>query len=92
MTQPVELSQIPYALRQGKVAKSLSTDARKKAAGKGQAMPDGSFPIRDKQELAKAILAVGRASDPAAAKRHIIKRARKLGAVDMLPKAWGISE
>jgi hypothetical protein len=69
----------------------LSTTARKEAADKGYALPDGSFPIRDRTELAKAILAIGRASDPQAAKRHIIKRARALGATDLLPKAWHVT-
>lgn len=70
---------------------SLSTEARQEAADKGYALPDGSFPIRDRSELAKAILALGRASDPQAAKRHIIRRARALNAVDLLPRSWNVS-
>ena len=53
-----------------------------------EAMPDGSFPIRDKEDLRNAIQAVGRAKDYDAAKRHIIKRARALDAEDMLPDEW----
>lgn len=87
----VSLGSIPTPLRQGRMAShDLSTDARKEAADKGYALPDGSFPIRDRTELAKAILALGRASDPQAAKRHIIKRARALNAIDLLPDSWGI--
>lgn len=69
----------------------ISTDARKAAADKGEAMPDGSYPIRNKQDLARAILALGRATDPQAVKAFIIKRARALNAVDVLPKSWGIT-
>lgn len=69
---------------------SLSTDARQAAADKGLALPDGSYPIRDKAELAKAILAIGRASDVQAAKRHVIKRARALDALSMLPDSWNV--
>lgn len=72
------------------MAESLSADARKEAADKGEAMPDGSFPIRNKQELAKAILALGRAKNPQAVKAHIIKRARALNATDLLPDSWNV--
>jgi len=70
---------------------SLTTEARQAAADRGDAMPDGSYPIRDRTELAEAILALGRATDPQAVKRHIIKRARALNAIDLLPKSWGIT-
>lgn len=49
-------------------------------ASKGEAMPGGSFPIRNKTDLAHAIRAWGRASDKAAAKAWILKRAKALGA------------
>ena len=51
-------------------------------------MDDGSYPIHDKADLKRAIQAYGRAKDKAATKRHIIKRARALGATDMLPEGW----
>jgi hypothetical protein len=61
---------------------------RKQAADKGVAMPDGSFPIRDRRDLEKAIKALGRAKDPAKARRHIRKRAKALGAESALPDSW----
>jgi len=67
---------------------ALTSKVRENAAKKGQAMKDGSFPIRDKTDLKKAIKACGRAKNLAAAKRHIRKRARALGATDMLPDSW----
>lgn len=68
----------------------FTQEQRDHLAKQGQAMPDGGYPIRSKQDLARAILAFGRAKDPAAVKRWIIKRARELGAVDMLPTIWNV--
>lgn len=68
----------------------VSAEARQKAADAHEAMPDGSFPVRNRADLARAILAIGRAKDPVAVKRFLIKRARQLDAVDLLPSSWGI--
>jgi hypothetical protein len=51
-------------------------------------LPDGSYPIRDKEELKKAIHAYGRAKDKAKCKAHIIKRAKALNAEDLIPEEW----
>lgn len=66
----------------------ISAEARKRAAKKGEAMPDGSYPIRNTDDLKNAIQSIGRAKDPAAVKKHIIKRARALDAEDMIPEGW----
>jgi len=66
----------------------VNTKTRQKAAERGEAMEDGSFPIRDKKDLSRAIAAYGRAKDKPAAKRHIVRRAKALGAADSLPNAW----
>lgn len=58
----------------------VSAAARKSAQKKGETMPGGKFPIRNKQDLANAKHDIGRASDPAAARAWINKRARELGA------------
>jgi hypothetical protein len=65
---------------------------RGKLAETGAAMPDGSFPIRNRSDLSNAIHAVGRAKNYDAAKRHIIKRARALGAESDLPADWTKSD
>ena len=70
---------------------SLTDQARMAAADKGMAMQDGSYPVRDRQELAKAILALGRAKDKAMTRRHIIMRARALNALDLLPASWNVT-
>ncbi|MFD2421663.1 hypothetical protein [Amycolatopsis pigmentata] len=72
--------------------RDFSDDKRKELAGKGHALPDGSYPIETVGDLKNAIKAYGRASDPAAAKKHIIKRARALDATDQLPEDWGVSK
>ena len=66
--------------------RSMAT--RERMASEGQAMPDGSFPIANGTDLRNAIQSVGRSSDYAAAKKHIITRARALGMTDTLPESW----
>ena len=61
---------------------------RERAAERGEALPDGSFPIRDAADLRRAIKAFGRAKDKPRAKRHIIARAKALGKTDALPETW----
>lgn len=61
---------------------------RRQLAKSGAARSDGSFPIRNEQDLRNAIRAIGRAKNPAAAKRHIISRAKSLGLTSLLPKDW----
>lgn len=69
-------------------ARKFGQETREKYADSGTAMPDGSFPIPDKDALRRAIQSIGRAKDPAAAKKHICKRAKALGAESMLPDDW----
>lgn len=74
------------------VKRDYSSEQRRNMARRGQAMPDGSFPIANRADLANAIQSVGRAANYDAAKRHIISRARALGAMDMLPEDWNVSK
>jgi len=67
----------------------ISKAERDDAVKKGQAMPDGSYPIRNVGELDKAIHAVGRGrADHDAIRRHIIKQAKKLNAESHIPDNW----
>lgn len=68
--------------------RDYGTEARRRMAESGEAMPDGSFPIANRADLRNAIQSVGRASNYEAARRHIISRARALGAEEMLPEEW----
>lgn len=66
----------------------FSESERKLLAKQGKAMKDGSFPIRNKSDLKNAIHLAGHADNPAAARRHIIRRAIALGAQGMIPSTW----
>lgn len=61
---------------------------RTQMAEEGMALPDGSFPIKDVSDLKNAIMAYGRAKDKAAAKAHIMKRAKELESEDLIPESW----
>jgi hypothetical protein len=74
----------------GEVAKAKNDTAdREKKAASGAAMPDGSYPIADRADLGKAIHAVGRGgASHDAIRKHIISRARSLGASSEIPDNW----
>ena len=63
-------------------------EERMEMAKGGMAMPDGSYPIKDEDDLKNAIMAVGRASNPDEVKMHCQKRAKELGKEDMIPDGW----
>jgi hypothetical protein len=68
----------------------FSQSQRERLAKKGQAMPDGSFPIRNRNDLQNAIKSWGRAkkSHKAQVKKFIKMRAKQLGAMKDIPKNW----
>ena len=72
--------------------RAFTPEQRERMAEEGTALPDGSYPISTREDLSNAIQAYGRAKDKAAAKRHIMKRARALGAESMIPANWVASE
>lgn len=70
-----------------------SSDDLKDMVAKGQAMKnatgDPSYPVADKEDLQKAIHAVGRGgADHDAIRKHIIARAKALGLSDTIPDNW----
>jgi hypothetical protein len=80
---------VPIGKSNDSEKRDYSTSSRERMAESGNAMPDGSFPIANRADLMNAIRSVGRAKDYEKAKSHIIRRARELGATDMLPEDWG---
>jgi hypothetical protein len=78
----------PDFVGESRVFESFSKAQREKMAEEGLAMKDGSFPIRNKADLKKAIQSIGRAKDEAKAKAWIKKRAKALGCSDMIPEEW----
>lgn len=67
---------------------SVSTKARESAKRAGHAMSDGSFPIEDGTDLHNAIQSVGLGGDSEAARRHIIKQAKRLKLESKIPETW----
>ena len=61
---------------------------RTRLAAAGKALPDGSYPIRNKKDLEDAVSAFGRAKNKAKVRAWIISRAKELKATDMLPEDW----
>lgn len=68
----------------------ISRKTRMRLAEEGKALPDGSYPIRNAQDLKNAIRAYGR-SKPGSrgkVKRHIMKRAIGLNKEEIIPENW----
>jgi starvation-inducible DNA-binding protein len=91
--QPIEVNfeTVFSALEeQGLVAAGPSEAVREKLAKSGEALPNGSYPIRNVSDLRKAVYAYGRSkpSDRAKVRRHITKRAKALGKPDLVPDEW----
>ena len=70
----------------------FTEEQRDKLAKKKEALPDGSFPIRNKSDLKNAIRLAGNAKNPERARRWIKRRAKTLGAEDMIPDTWKAKE
>jgi hypothetical protein len=71
-----------------------TAEGREKLRKQGKALPSksggpGRFPIPNVEYLKKAIKAVGRAKgDHAVVRRYIMRRARALGASNLIPDNW----
>jgi len=70
-----------------------SAEQKRQMMREGKAIPnadgDPSYPIGDKDDLGKAINAVGRGgAGHDAVRRHIIRAAKRLGASDQIPDTW----
>ena len=67
----------------------FSVSERKELADKGEAMPDGKYPIRNKQDLKDAIRLSGSSDKSKTEVRMWIKkRAKELGLEEELPENW----
>lgn len=65
-------------------------EQRRRMARSGQALPDGSFPIKDCVDASDAIRSIGRASpsNRGRARSHIRKRVRALGCTGSIYDNW----
>lgn len=72
--------------------RDFTSKERKTLASTGKALPDGSFPIVNEADLHNAVRAIGRASNPAEAKAHIMARAKAMGMESALPDDWATNK
>ena len=72
--------------------RDYSAATRERMEIEGTAMRYGSFPLANETDLRNAIQSVGRAANYDAARRHIIRRARALGLVELLPEDWNVDK
>ena len=86
--EPEEAEEIEAEAAEIALKRAFSEEKRTELAKEGMALPDGSYPIVSEEDLRNAIQAFGRAKDKEAAKAHIMKRARALGAESLIPENW----
>ena len=92
LVQVEELHEYKAPLPSDIAKREVSAEERQRLADRGAAMPDGSYPIANVSDLKNAIQAFGRAKNPSAVKKHIIRRARALNALDVLPDEWNVGK
>jgi len=85
---PEEAADIDAEVADVALKSMYSDDERDEMAKGGMALPDGSYPIKDEEDLKNAIMSYGRAADKEKAKAHIKKRAMELDKEDMIPAEW----
>jgi 8-oxo-dGTP pyrophosphatase MutT (NUDIX family) len=80
----------PWNLLKGRGRPTLSAAAGARPPHSVKLSTGWAFPIPDKDHVRRAVHAYGRAKpqDRAAVRRHIISRARALGATDLIPESW----
>jgi uncharacterized membrane protein YkoI len=85
---PEEAADIDAEVADVALKAMYSEDERDEMAKGGMALPDGSYPIKDEEDLKNAIMSYGRAKDKEKARAHIKKRAMELDKEDMIPAEW----
>lgn len=79
----------PKEIQKANNKTDFSHKERKDLADKGEAMPNGKYPIRNSQDLKDAIKLVGASNMPESeVKAWIKKRAKALGLESELPDSW----
>ena len=68
--------------------REFSDKEREHLADTGAAESDGSYPIKNEQDLKNAIRAYGRSKNKAKTKAHIKSRAAALGLSHLIPDSW----
>ena len=86
--EPEEAEAIEAEAAEIALKRAFTEDMRTQMAQEGKALPDGSFPISNIEDLKNAISAYGRAKDKEAAKKHIMKQAKAMGQEKLIPANW----
>lgn len=84
-----KIAELSARVRNGELT-YIPRDEREKLAKEGKALPDGSFPIQNVEDIRAAIHAYGRAkeSHKSDVRKHIIKMAGKLNVRHLIPENW----
>lgn len=83
----------PEKLEKSANKTSFTHEERKDLAKKGEAMPNGKYPIRNRQDLKDAIRLSGSSSmSKEDVKKWIKKRAKELNLEDELPENWKVEK
>lgn len=83
----------PEKLEKSANKTSFTHEERKDLTKKGEAMPNGKYPIRNRQDLKDAIRLSGSSSIPKEdVKKWIKKRAKELNLEDELPEDWKVEK
>lgn len=83
----------PEKLEKSANKTSFTHEERKDLTKKGEAMPNGKYPIRNRQDLKDAIRLSGSSSMPKGdVKKWIKKRAKELNLEDELPEDWKVEK
>src|SRR5690606_7880613 len=73
--------------------RDFDAEERREAADQRHALPDGSYPIKNEEDLRNAIRLAGHGSAPKDQIRaHIMRRARALGLSHLIPDEWTSGE
>lgn len=71
------------------IVKAKYSAADRKGMAGNEAMDDGSYPVKDDDDLDHAVKAVGRGgADHDEIRRHVIKRAKAMGKASKIPDNW----
>jgi hypothetical protein len=74
------------------IKSKYSDEEKSKMSEAGQAKSDGSYPIKDSEDVKNAVADYNRSGGSESDKEHIIARARAIGSEDCLPPSWGVGK
>jgi len=83
-----DLAKAIAALEAAIEKRQFSDAKRKQLADKGQALPNGGFPIENKGDVENAVKSIGLAKNRSEAIAHIKSMAKKLNCTDLIPANW----